>query len=432
MALEFYDLVLILLGVAVLGTGLLPRYVQQLPLSRPLIWVAFGFAIFSLPLGLPSLDPVLQGEFTERITEFGVIIALMVAGLKLDRPPGLRGWESTWRLIGITMPVTIGLAALVGWWVVGLTIPSAMLLGAVIAPTDPVLASEVQVEGPEGSDEDEMLDDADGGEDEARFALTSEAGLNDGFAFPFTYLAIAMALMGVSPGNWVGEWFLVDVLFRIAVGLAVGAGLGWVMAKLVFVEEISPEAPMARSLLGVEALGATLLVYGFIEFIGGYGFIGVFVAAVTIRNYEYRHAYYDPLHDVAEQAEQLTMAAIMILFGGLIASGLFAPLTWELVVASVLIVLVVRPVSGIVALLGFDRSWAERLVISFYGLRGIGTFYYLAYALNEAAFRDANVLWAVSGLAVLLSVVLGGITATPVVEEWLGESPEVETPDTSG
>lgn len=430
MALEFYSLILILVGIAVLGTGLLPRYVQQLPLSRPILWVSYGFVIFSIPLGLPSLDPVLSGEFAERITEFGVIVALMVAGLKLDRPPSLKRWESTWRLIGITMPVTIGLAALVGWWIVGLTIPSAMLLGAVIAPTDPVLASEVQVEGPEGSNEDEMREDAAGGEDEARFALTSEAGLNDGFAFPFTYLAIAMALMGVSPGNWVGEWVLVDVLFRTTVALVVGVGFGWVIAKLIFVEEISPEAPMARSLLGVEALGATLLVYGLIEFVGGYGFIGVFVAAVTIRNYEHQHAYYDPLHDVSERVEQLTMAAIMILFGGLIASGLFAPLTWEIALAAVAIVLIVRPVSGVVALLGFDRSWAERLVISFYGLRGIGTFYYLSFALNEAAFRDADILWALAGFTVLISVVLGGITATPVVEDWLGESPAVETPDT--
>lgn len=429
--LELYDLVLVLAGITALAVGVLPRYVEKMPLSKAPLYVLFGFLLFELPLGLPAPDPLLQGEFTERITEFGVIVALMTLGLKIDRPPSLRGWESTWRLLGITMPVTIALAALVGWWV-GLAVPTAVLLGAVIAPTDPVLASEVQVEGPGGSSEEEPKEDADGREDEVRFALSSEAGLNDGFAFPFTNMAVAMALMGTAPGIWFGEWFLVDVVFRFTVALAAGLGLGRVLAGLIFLKEVEPETPTAKSLLGVEALGATLIVYGVTEFLGGYGFIAVFTAAVVIRHYEHGHAYYEPLHDVAERAEQLTMAAIMVLFGGIIAGGLFSPVTWKFVVAALAIVFVVRPLGGIVALLGFDRSWGERGAISFYGIRGIGTFYYLSFALNQAPFRDADVIWALAGLTILLSVVVGGVTATPVVEEALGEeSPEVEVPQSS-
>ncbi|SEV87136.1 cation:proton antiporter [Natrinema salifodinae] len=423
MALEFYDQVLVLLGLIILGVGAIPRFVENKPLTRPPIYVLFGFLIFWLPLGLPSLDPLLQGEFAERLAELGVIIALMTAGLKIDRPPGLRDWASTWRLLGITMPLTIGLAAVVGWWA-GLAIPTAVLFGAVIAPTDPVMASEVMVEGPEGSTEDREREDADGHEDEVRFALTSEAGLNDGFAFPFTNLAVAMAIAGAAPGNWLGEWILVDVVFRIIVALLGGLVFGWLLAKVVFAGV--PDAPMATSVLGLQALGGTFAVYGLIEFLGGYGFIGVFIAATVLRNYEYDHVYYERLHDLSEMSEQLLLGVIMTLFGGLIAHGLFAPLTWRLAVAAVLVVFVVRPLSGLVALIGFDRSWTERTIISLYGLRGIGTLYYLAFGLNEAAFRDPEVIWALSGLTILVSVVPLGFSATPVVEEWLGEEEPME------
>ena len=107
----------------------------------------------------------------------------MGAGLKLDRPVSWRGWESSWRLLGIAMPLTIAGIAFLGWTILGLGIGAALLLGAVLAPTDPVLASDIQVGPPQS-----------GKEDEVRFALTSEAGLNDGAAFPFVYLAIAIAL----------------------------------------------------------------------------------------------------------------------------------------------------------------------------------------------------------------------------------------------
>jgi NhaP-type Na+/H+ or K+/H+ antiporter len=147
-ALESYDLVLIALGFAVLAATVLPHLFSDKPLSLPMVLLAFGFVVFALPLGLEPPDPLEQGESTERLTELGVIIALMGAGLKLDRPPGWRAWRSTWLLLAITMPLTIAAAAVLGWWVAGFVPATAMLLGAVIAPTDPVLATEVQVGSP--------------------------------------------------------------------------------------------------------------------------------------------------------------------------------------------------------------------------------------------------------------------------------------------
>lgn len=409
MVLELYDVLVIVAGVLLFGIAILPRFVARRPVSLPIFFVGLGIVVFGLPLGLPAPDPLEQGMITERLAEFGVIVALMGVGLKIDRAPGLRAWASTWRLLGIAMPLSIAGAALVGWWVVGLAAPAAVLLGAVIAPTDPVLAAEVQVGEPR-TGEDSV---AWGEEDEVTFALSSEAGLNDGFAFPFTNLAIAVALIGIAPASWAVEWLLVDVGYRIVVGVILGVGLGWVVARLIFLTV--PETQVARSVHGLEAVAGTLTVYGLTELVGGYGFVAVFVAAVTIRSSERGHEYNESLHEVSELAEQLAMGFIMVFFGGAIANGLLAPLTVPAAVTAVAIVFVVRPLAGVVSLLGSGLNWFEQGTVAFFGIRGIGSFYYLAHALNEAVFVGADLLWALVGAVVTLSIVVHGVTATPIV-----------------
>ena len=418
MVVELYDVGVAVIGLALLGVGVLPRFIDDRAISMPIFFVGFGMAIFSLPVVPFVPAPLEQGEATERLVELGVVIALMTLGLKIDRPPGLTEWTATWRLLVITMPLSIIGAALLGWWAIGLIVPTAVLLGTVIAPTDPVLASEVQVEEPGegGMDEDVPPEHS---EQEVRFALSSEAGLNDGLAFPFTNLAIAIALVGLAPARWFGEWLFVDVGYKIVVGTFVGVVAGWVLARLIFATV--PDTQIAQSVRGIEAIGGTLAVYGLTEAIGAYGFIGVFVAALMIRNYERSHEYNRPLHRVAELSEQVMMALIMVFFGGAIVGGLFTPLTIESIAVAVAIVFVVRPAAGLLGLLGFERHWSERVTIAFFGVRGIGSFYYLAYALNAAPFPDADLVWAVVGAVVLLSVVVHGITATPVISAIVSE-----------
>ncbi len=412
MVVELYTAGLVAVGVVLLGVGVLPRLIGNRPVSLPIFFVGFGVVVFSLPFVPFVPDPLQQGETAERLAELGVIVALMAVGLKIDRPPGLAEWSVTWRLLAVTMPLSIAGAAVLGWWTVGLVVPTAVLLGAVIAPTDPVLASEVQVGDPgEGMADETELDG--NREKEVRFALSSEAGLNDGLAFPFTNLAVALALVGLAPGNWVGEWLLVDVVYRIAVGTLAGVALGWLLARIIFITV--PQTEVARSVQGVEALAGTLLVYGLTELAGGYGFIAVFVAATMIRNYERTHEYNEPLHRITELTEQIVMALVMVLFGGALAGGLLAPLTLDAILAAVAIVFVVRPAAGLVGLLGFERDWAERATVAFFGIRGLGSFYYLSHGLNEGVFPDADLLWAVVGLVVLISVVVHGIAATPIV-----------------
>lgn len=413
MALDVFVVGLLFVGLTILSVVVFTQLVSERALSLPMIYLAFGAVAFSLVPALPYPDPIAHADSAERLTELGVIVALMGAGLKLDRRPSWPAWESTVRLLAITMPLSIAGATVLGWGVAGLLLPTALLLGAAIAPTDPVLASEVQVAGPGEGLEGEPTPDGRGLQDEVRFALTSEAGLNDGLAFPFTYLAVLLALVGYDPSRWLGEWLLVFVAYKLVVGVIGGVVLGWAIAFVVF--RISAKSPLSRSLQGLEALAGTLIVYASVELVGGYGFVAVFVAAVTIREYERQHEYHEALHSVAETAEYLLMVGVVVLFGGALADGLLAPLTWEAVLVAVAILFVVRPLAGIVGLLGFDLPWRERLVISVFGIRGIGSFYYLSFALNTAPFRNADLLWALIGLIVLLSIVLHGIVVTPAM-----------------
>jgi NhaP-type Na+/H+ or K+/H+ antiporter len=399
---DLADVVFALAGIGALLAGILPRLVERRPLSLPLAFLGLGVLAFALPLGLPAADPVAHPVLTQHLTEVGVIVALMGAGLKIDRPLSFKRWSSTWRLLGIAMPVTIGVTAVLGWWWAGLVPAAALLLGAALAPTDPVLASDVQVGEP--TDEEDS-------EDEVRFGLTSEAGLNDGLAFPFVYAAIAMA----GAGAWFGEWVLQDVLLRGVIGV----GGGWLLGKLLgwlFFRPRTEALQLARHSEGFLALATTFLVYGLVEVVQGYGFLAVFVAALTIRNAERSHDYHQVLHDFAEQTERLLTMLLLLLFGGALVDGLLAPLTWPAAAVALALVFVVRPLIGRLSLLGAPGHRAEHWVIGAFGIRGIGSFYYLAYAASHVELPGTDLLWATVGLTVLVSVVVHGIAATPVMQ----------------
>ena len=180
---DTYVIVLGGFGALVLLTAWLPMVLRQLPLSLPIVCVGIGAALTTIPaVSDIAFHPREHIHLVERLSEFVVIVSLMGAGLKLDRAVGWRRWMITWRLLGIAMPLTILALAVLASVLLGLGAASAILLAAALAPTDPVLASDVQVGPP-----------LQGKEDEMRFALTSEAGLNDGLAFPFVHLAIALA-----------------------------------------------------------------------------------------------------------------------------------------------------------------------------------------------------------------------------------------------
>jgi NhaP-type Na+/H+ or K+/H+ antiporter len=343
-----------------------------------------------------------------------VIVSLMGAGLKIDRMIGLRSWMLTWRLLGPAMPITMLIVIGMAWGLMGTGLAAALLIAAVLAPTDPVLASDVQVGGP-----------GEGEEDEARFALTSEAGLNDGFAFPFVHLAIALSAASFGGGELL-EWLARDLLWKTFLGAAAGYAIGRGLGYLTF--HLPMRASLSRTGDGFVALAVTLLAYGLVETLDGFGFLAVFVSALALRNASRDHDYHDRLHGFAEEAERLLMMLLLILFGGIATfSGLFAPFDWSMLFFVAGVLLMARPVAGLLSLVGSKLPWREQLVISFFGIRGMSSIYYLAFALNHASFAEPHRLWAIVGGVVLTSILLHGITMTPALrlldrwQRWRGQ-----------
>lgn len=393
-------------GLATLAAALLPKLLGRVPVSMPMVFLGAGILAFALLPALPDPDPMAGGDLALHLTEVCVLVSLMGAGLALNRPVGWREWSSTWRLLAITMPLSMLAVGFLGWWVLGLGAASAVLIAAVLAPTDPVLATEVQVSEP--------VTDEDAADDEARFALTSEAGLNDGLAFPFTYAAIAMSLVGLAPSAWLGHWLLVDVLWRLAAGVGCGLAVGWLLGRLFF-SSMAERFHLAEKSEGFVAIAATFIAYGAAEIVHGYGFVAVFVCACTLRAAERQHGYHVVLHTFVEQVERILTVVVIVLLGGAVGRGLLVGIGWQEVAVALAVILVVRPLAGWIGLTPGKTGPRERTVIAFFGVRGVGSLFYIAFAVGEGDFPGADRLWSITALVVITSIVVHGITATPAM-----------------
>jgi len=399
-----YIIVITIIGLAALGMAWMPALSRRTQISYSIIYTLAGVLLY-LGLGnaLPLPDPISRNEFTVRLTELVVIVSLMGTGLKIDQPFSIRSWSVPLRLVSVTMILSIALVALIAVYFFGFSLSAAVLLGAVLAPTDPVLASDVQVGPP-----------LEGTKDNVKFALTAEAGMNDGTAFPFTWLAIALATIEGN-ADALRDWAIVDLLYKIVAGIIIGIFLGRLIAYLLFTLPGKKEVLATKD--GFVGLSATLLVYGLTELAHGYGFIAVFAAAVSIRNYELHHKYHVRMHAFTDQIERILVAIVLILFGGSLVSGILDKLTWPMALFGIGFVLLIRPLTSIVGLIKTPLHVKEKMAISFFGIKGMGSFFYLAFALNEAFFLEHEELWAIGAFVVLLSVIIHGLTAGTVMQK---------------
>jgi NhaP-type Na+/H+ or K+/H+ antiporter len=396
-----YILILIIIGAAALAMAWMPALTKKIKVSYSILYVLLGFLLYSFLDALPEPNPTKQTGVTLRLTELVVIISLMGTGLKIDEQFSFKRWRIPIRLVSITMLVSIAVIALLGYYWLGFTLSSAMLLGAALAPTDPVLASDVQVGPPLETTRNNV-----------RFTLTAEGGLNDGMAFPFTWLAIALALHPLDAAT-LQMWVLKDLLMRLAIGVVSGLLLGKGLAYFIF--QLPKKGRIASPAEGFVALSTTLLVYGLTEAVHGYGFLAVFVCAVTLRNYELEHKYHRKLYSFMEQIERILVAMVLILFGGSIANGIFSILDWRIVLFGVGSLLIIRPLSAFLSVSNAPLKMREKMMISFYGIKGVGSLFYLAFAMHEAPFEYSAELWCAVSFIVLCSILLHGFTAPVII-----------------
>jgi len=354
-------------------------------------------------LGVDLLDPIEDAGLIERLAEFAVIIALFGAGLRLDRHLGFREWRSTFLLIVIVMPLTIAMVAGFANLFMGLSAGAAIILGAALAPTDPVLARDVKVGGP-----------GEGDGQETRFALTSEAGFNDGLAFPFVFLGIFIA--GEGGTGWVTEWLTADVAYAIAGGLVIGSAGGWLTSSGA--ETLRKRGWLKPAFDGWLALAAVLAIYGVAEIAGTYGFLAAFAGGLAFRRHEWDNESHERVHRGADLAEDITELGMVLIVGSTVTlAGLAAPglAGWLLVPV---LLLVIRPLSVMLAFTGSPVSMRERKLIGWFGIRGIGSFYYAAVAISAGVLtvdEISSIYWTIIA-CVGVSILVHGISAGPAME----------------
>ncbi|OYW46901.1 MAG: sodium:proton antiporter [Sphingomonadales bacterium 32-68-7] len=406
---EPYHVLLAAAGASIILASWFPRFLSGREPATSALLIVLGLCTFAFVPGMPAvLDPVEAPRGWELASEMCLIVGLFGTGLRIDRLVGKAAREPTIRLLAIVMPLTIVAVAVVGWAFAGLTLVGALLLGAILAPTDPVLAGDVQVGRPQ-----------EGGEHPVRYALTTEAGLNDGLAFPFVHLGIlAVAAGGLTVWD-TGEWLLRDVAYRVTVGALIGLGAGWGLGKVLFAWP--KQNALSETGSGVVALAGVLFAYGSAELLEGYGFIAAFTAGVTLRRSESEHEFHRRLHDFTEALEHALTALILLAIGAAI------PVLWPHFTAAnaligIALVFVIRPVLGWFALAGTILRGRERVVVAFYGIRGIGSVYYLAYAGHHLELVNEYELWATVAFTILLSALVHGLTAGISVERATGEA----------
>ncbi|MCY7284647.1 MAG: sodium:proton antiporter [Cyanobacteria bacterium CAN_BIN43] len=393
---DIYILDLLVIGLLLLFVTLGSGWIGRLPFSYALIYLCVGIALGPYGFHLIQLRP--GAEFLQRLTEFVVLISLFSCGLKMNRRFKLKAWKSTLQLIGLVMPISIFAAAAVGHWLLGLNWGASVLLGAILAPTDPVLASEVQLSDP--TDRDEL-----------RFGLTSEGGLNDALAFPFVYFGLRW--IGDSNWqNWIQEWVLIDLFWAIAAGFAVGVavpkGIVWIDKRI---QRLRPADSLMEDFI---AIGIVFVTYSIAELINGYGFLAVFVAGIITQR-----SYHDPEKRLSqlefmERIEKLFEVGTILLLGALL---LIEPIQRFLVPALImagLLLFVIRPLGVWISTVG--QPTPVRLLWGWFGIRGVGSIYYLSYALGEGLKDDLGeqIAW-ITFITIVISVVLHGVTATSLM-----------------
>lgn len=404
---DLYDVVLVLVGVGLLLISLGRTLFERLNLNSTFVYLGVGMLVGPLLFRGQAEEALQVMPILERVAEFAVIVSLIVMGIRIGRPLEWRAWRSTARLVLVLMPATIAAVAALGVLLLGLPLGPAILLGAVLAPTDPILAGPLE--------EDSTTEDP-----EDRFGLSSEAGLNDGLAFPFIYLGLYVTLQPDAFSDWGATWLLRDVAWAVGAALPLGWLAGHGCGRL-YIRQLERDAVSHQRHLFVP-LALLLATYGFTEMVGAYGFLAAFTAGLGFRGAVAAGS--DRLErfaDFTESVDELAKAAALGMLGALLPWQVMLEKGWPAVGVALLLVVVLRPGLTWAATAGGGFSASERGYWAWFGIRGIGSIYYMSYAINRGLDDDvAAALFAIVSVVILTSVLLHGLSVRPYMHRFKG------------
>lgn len=418
----------LVIGALLITMALAGSLLKRLPVSASMLYLAVGYGMGSAGWGLMTPDPRLMPDLLERVAECALLISLFSVGLKLGMPFSNPQWRLPLRLAFVSMALTVALVAGVGMFLLGLPLGAAILLGGILAPTDPVLASDVQVDEP-------------GDRDRLRFSLSGEGGLNDAAAFPFVMLGLGLlGLHELGVGGW--RWLTIDVLWALSGGLLIGSLLGAAIGKLVIYLRIHHQE--AVGLDEFLALGLVALAYGVAQLVYASGFLAVFAAGLALQHFkEHARVPRAPVEGPAglqgreahlaiatspalasaymtqavrgfnEQLERIAELVMVLVVGAMLP---YVHIEWVTMGFVLLLFVLLRPLSVWLGLLGASVSRDQRLLICWFGIRGIGSVYYLMFALNHGlstALAEQAISLTLTTVAV--SIVVHGVSVTPLM-----------------
>ncbi len=405
---DVYTLALVGAGVAVLIGALALTREHERAFSASVFYLAAGAlgAVAMSLLGVRPLDPEADHVVVERLTELALVVAVFSAGLTIERRVERHSLISIATLLLVVMPLTILAIAAFGVWAMGLSFGAALLLGAIIAPTDPVLAGDIGLSEPGG----EVFG-------EPRLSLHTEAGFNDGLASPFVVLALFVAQDGGT--GWFGEWLVADLLYAAGIGLVVGALAGAGAAALL--TRARRRGLLSAKLDGLLGIALALILYGATEAVGEYGLLAVFAAGFTFRRYEFDHEIHAGIHRGTDAAGTTLEFVVLVLLGTMLTlDGLNAPGLWGWLLVPVLL-LVIRPLLVLSTIGRGHMGRGSRLFLGFFGVRGVAALFYAAVVVQAHAVSPAEqrvIVWTTIA-CVVGSIVVHGLSASALTRRWL-------------
>lgn len=392
------NIALATVGIIVLTLGLLSQPLNRSVFSIPLL--AFLIGVLLGPLGLHWLNPLEWGDpvkIMEEAARLTLGISLMGIALRIPRTYPFTHWKTFAVLLGLGMPLMFAVSSLLAYWTLGVPVLIAMLVGAAICPTDPVVASSIVT----GSLAKEKLPGR------FRHTLSTESGANDGLAYPLVLLPILL-LERSAVSAW-SEWFLKILLWEVGGAIVFGALLGWLVGKALNGAERKGTIDQASFLATTLAL--TVAALGLGKVLGTDSILAVFVAGLA----------FDQQVGGTERAEESNIQEsvnlfftlpVFVLFGLMLPVGQWQELGWSGVALAVLVLLLRRiPVLLLLRpLMPHWRDYRMALTAGYFGPIGISA---LFYGMMVASKTGHEIAWTAGSLVVCASLIAHGMSAAP-------------------